>query len=288
MDAESTFSPSLGWGQVVAWLRSDTRILAAVAGAFFLLPLLVFAFFGPEPISMATGGAQLTPEQLSAMIEPLIPWIIVLVIVQATGQLAMIAGVVQAGRPTVGEAIAIGARRVPYLILAYLVIALLVGVAGFVIALLVGALWAATGTELTAAGPAGIVTVVAAFALLAIWIFVYVRLSLIAVVLVAEEARWPFPLLRRSWGLTKGNAFRIFVFFMIVLVVAMIVLFAVQAVLGTILGMTLGIEPGSAGFALASLLNGIVSVAFTVIFTLMAAAIYFQLTGTTNAAEKFI
>jgi hypothetical protein len=112
-------------------------------------------------------------------------------------------------RPTVAEALKIGFRKVFSYIGAYLIAGFAIALAAFV---LIG-LTAAVSTALAFVG------VIALFLILA---YAMVKLSLVPAVLVKEDVANPITALSRSWRLTKGNSFRLFFFYFLIVLVMII------------------------------------------------------------------
>ena len=114
------------------------------------------------------------------------------------------------------------------------------------------------------------------------------RLAPSGAALVAEEHRWPFPVIARSFALTRGNALPIFAFLLIVALVYLLISVVVTFVFGAALGLAgLGMAAGQPGATLLSILSGIVSATGTTIFTLMAVAIYRQLATDARLGRVF-
>ena len=249
--AESrTFSPSAGWDEVRRLLGRETRLLAAIAGVFFLLPATVGGIYSPSLEDAATFG------DLLEAFRPYLPMLFLFSLVQMVGQLAIWSLVLSPHRPTVGEAIIEAARLLPYFFLANLSVNLAI-LLGLVLLILPG-------------------------------IYVALRLAPFGAVLVAERERWPAGIFRRSFEVTRGNALPIFAFVLIVLVVYIVVTLVVTAVAGTILALAgLAMEPGGAGAALLAFATGLVSAAGTTVFTLMQVAIYRQLAGDPSVPRTF-
>ncbi|NNC72588.1 MAG: hypothetical protein HKN78_06885 [Sphingomonadaceae bacterium] len=267
------FSPSEGWNQVVRWINTHLQALIALAGVFFLLPSLVLSFFGPEFIMPAFDG-NTAPEvviaQLQAAFEPLIPWAIMVSLMQMVGQLAIMAVAATRSGATVGEAIGIGFSRFGYLILAQIVLGIGIALVFLVLSIVVGLAMAALP----------ILGVFLALALMVFLFYLMIRFSLVSPILVTEEHRWPIALLRRSWELTRGNALTIFLFFLIVALVFMVISIVVSIVFGLVLSLA-----GTVGISLLAVITGIVSAAGAVIFALMPLAIWHQLSGAPGATS---
>ncbi len=276
------FSPSRGWDDVRLLLVRNSQILIALAGAFFLLPLLILSFFAPPFVPFAGDPATADPAlvwaQMRDTIVPLIPWFLLLFFVQTIGQLAIMAAVTIRENPTAGEAIAIGFQRLGYYLLITLALSMLILLAMVPLLLIIGAVGAALGSASPAV--AGLLGIILFGVVIAVLVYILMRFALIGVVLVAEDARGPLPVLRRSWQLTHNNAALIFAFYLIVAVVIVVISLAVSLIFGLLFSLAgLAMTPGGAGAAILALLTGTISAGGTTIFALMQAAIYRQLAG---------
>lgn len=269
MSEHQRFSPSAGWDDVRAQFARHRQALVALAGAFFLLPTLAFSYFGPLD-AFTQLGPDPAPEEAWAAIGPLVPWILVFAVVQMIGQLAVLAAITRSG--TVGEAIRVGFMRIGYLILANIVFFFL-AMAAMLVAIAILGVLAAVG------GPiGGAISFVGAILVMGLYLYLYVRFLLPAVLLVAQEARSPFVVLSRSWAITRGNAFPIAVFYLIVVVVFLVALLAASFGVGLVLGLAgLDMTPGGAGASIMAVVNGAISAIGSVIFLLMQLAVYRQL-----------
>ncbi len=276
MVGTAKFSPSAGWDQVRQWLGRHVQAFIALAGVFFLLPQLVLSFFGPAivPPVIDQNNPDITVlfEQMQAAFAPLIPWFIVLTIVQMAGQLAIIAVVSTRKGASVGEAIGTGFKLAGYLILAQLVLGLALGLVLMIFGLI--------------AGVAAAVFVALGFlvflAIFVVAIYLLVRFSLVSAVLVTEEARWPIPLLRRSWELTKGNTLPIFGFYLIIFIVFLVISIVASLIFGLVLT-----PMGAAGVSILAVVTGAISAAGTAIFALLPVAVWYQLAGNPSTPEVF-
>lgn len=244
------FSPSAAWDDVGAALRGETRLLAAIAGVFFLLPTVLLGLVMPN-MEAVTSFAE-----MFALVRPHLHWLLLASLVQYVGQLAIMVLLLSRERPTVGAAIGEGFRLLPFYFLLTVCTNIAIGLG--LLLLIVPGLWLLA--RLSASGP----------------------------VLVAESARWPFPAIARSFALTKGSALRIFAFLFIVGVIYLLISLVARFVLGALFGAVgLGMADGETGAALLAILLGVVSAAGITIFTLMGVAIYRQLAAEPRAARVF-
>jgi hypothetical protein len=239
------FSPSSGWDEVRQLLGGEMQLLVAIAGVFFLLPGLVLSFMLP-PIEDITSLAAIV-----AVLQPYLPLIFFISLIQMVGQLAMWSLVTTSERPTVGEAIKTALLFLPFYFLINLSSNIIVGL-GLLLFIIPG-------------------------------IYLAIRLAPIGVIAITEAIRNPIVAVQRSFEVTKGNALPIFAFILIIGIVFFLISFASAMVFGTVLTLSgLDMGPGGAGASLLAFVSGIISAAGTTIFTLMAVAIYRQLTGSTT------
>lgn len=276
MAGKIRFSPSKGWDQVRAWLAQHMNVFVAIAGVFFLLPLLVLEFVGPAfvapVIDPETTDPQIALNAMVAAFQPLIPWLIALILVQLVGRLAIMA--IAAARSGIGvsEAIGIGFSRFGWLILVNIVLGI-----GFALLVLL--------LSLVAAALAMVIPALAViFALIAFVGFAYIgiRLGLISALIVTEDLQSPFALIVRSWQLTGGNAGAIFLFYLLVSIVYLIIVMVTGLIFGLI-----GLALGSTGAAIAAVLSGIVAATGTTIFSLMPVAVWRQVADAQTTPEIF-
>jgi hypothetical protein len=248
-------SVSRAWDETKAVLKSDGRLIAAVALAMIVLPGTV------NDMAMPPAPPGEIPEPGAWLIVALVT-----ILVGIVGQLAIIR-LASGSRMTVGEAIRHGARRA----LAYIG-ATLIWVGPFAVAMVL------LVPKVTPAQPnAG---AAAAFLLLVgLMLFLFVRLLMSAPVATNEQAG-PVQILQRSWALTRGNWWRLFGFLMILLVMVFVLMIAINAVVGTLISLVMGAsEPLSVGALIISLFTQLAMAVVSVIFLLMLARFYAQLSG---------
>ena len=258
------FDSNQAWQRAVTSVRASREVLWAVAGVFILLPSLAFSLLFPQP-EPQTGAS---PEQMMAAMQAFyveaLPWFLPVALLQGVGTLALLALLTDRRRPTVGEAIRTGA----FGLLSYIGAQLLLGMAiGLVGALLV-ALAAASGSA-----PVATVMVVLVGAGV---IYVAVRTSLVAPVIVVEGVASPVAALRRSWALTEGQAGRIGLFFLLLFVVAAVLLLIVGGLFGVLAALVAG-EQG--GMVLNALVSAALGAGFSLYFVAVLAAVHRQLAG---------
>jgi len=264
------------WNDAVALLSANKDVVLIVAAVFFFLPNAIATLAMPQATAEleAMAAANAEPD-LQAMLDMMLAfyaeiwWILVLLAVfQAIGVLGLLALLTDTSRPTVGEALAFGAKAlIPY------IGAQLLG--SFLIALVVGVLIALGSLIAPAVGVLlGLVGFVIA-------IYLYVKFSLVSPVIAIERKLNPFTVLRRSWDLTKGNSLRLFLFYLLLVVV----LFVVTA-LASMLWAIFGIMGEQAGLFASAIGGALVTMASVAIFLAVLAAVHRQLSGGSSEAIR--
>ncbi len=164
------------WETAQLLLRTERAVLIPVAGLFFFLSGIMFSLV--LPADMRTPGTTLTPEMVRGAIWPFLLSMVALVL----GHMVITAHLLSPARPTVAEAIVLGARCLPAALA--LLAALLVGI-----------------------------SILGALPLLLIWIvpLIYLigRLAVFAPALVAGRSANPLDAARTSFAMTRGNGWRV-------------------------------------------------------------------------------
>ena len=248
-------SISRAWDETRDVLRRDGRLIAAVALALIVLPSTIQTLVSPE----APPGE--LPEPGAWMAVALIA-----ILVGLIGQLAVIRLAI-GPQTSVGEAIGHGTRRLPALLGALLI--WILPLVALIFALVPG---------LQSPNPSG-AAALAFFLVLLLLVFLAVRLVVAAAVASAEGVG-PIGILRRSWALTSGSWWRLFGFLVLFIIAAIVVMIAAGAMIGVIVGIVFGRpEPMSVGALLIALVTQLAIAAVTVVFLVMLARIYLQLSG---------
>jgi hypothetical protein len=261
------FDSNLAWKESVQAVSANREVLLALAGVFFMLPSLVFALLFPQP----EPPAGITPEQAVAAMgdfyRTALPYMLIMSLIQAVGTLSVLTLFTDRARPTVGEAIGRGIGGVLSYLGAYFLIGLGVGLIG---GILIGG---------AAAAGAPLFAVLIGFGLLAVVIYIAVRLSLIAPVVAVDRVRNPVAALRRSWELTRGNTGGILLFYVLLGIAFIVVLLVIMGLIGLMLALVVGGEGAKIGAAvISSLLTGVM----TLYFIAVMASIHRQLSGPTD------
>ncbi len=252
-------SLSRAWDETREVIARDGKLIAAVALAMFFLPGVLVGVMEPaaSPFPTTVTGAVIA---------------IIVAVVALIGQLAIIRMALGA-RMTVGDAIGHGARRVPAYLVAGLIWAGPLIVAGY----LIGAeVWQspqdASGGQLTAA-------LVIMLALLIIGVRMMMTSSV-----ASAEAAGPLEIVRRSWQLTSGHWWKLFGLICIFLLLMLVIMAAVGAVIGILSTLLFDpIEPMTVGALFVAAFTQLVSAILTTGLLVMLARIYAQLSGPAHA-----
>lgn len=258
-----TFDYDRAWRDTRRLFSDHRALLLGIAGVFFFLPYAALLLALPHFATMPPMGADMTTMSKAMQNLYADAWwaFALLLILLVYGTLSMLALMKLRARPTVGEALRIGAGALPSYLLA-LVIQLL----GIELVML------AMNLSAAATGVAPVVFVVFGMSLF-LQLYFFVRLAMTAPVMVIEGERKPISALRRSWALTRESGLRI-CGFVLLIVLAFIVLTLVASVLiGLLLALT-GEPFATIGDALLS--AAIMTAAF-ILFACVLAAIFAQL-----------
>jgi hypothetical protein len=272
----------------MALIRGNREVLAIVAGVFFLLPGLVLAvlFADEQAEAMRLLQAMMEGQEEPGMALETVPgWFVGVALaaffVQLIGYLALLALMDGGRRPTVGEAIGTAFKcllpligTVLFFAVAYTVSAIVVSL---VLGLIVGGLAAAIGSPAVATS----MSFVAILALLVAVFWVMVRFSLTLAEIVLGDKWNPINALAGSWRLTRGNSFRLFLFYLLLGIVYLVIY---MVVFGVLLSALMVAFSDTTGGLLLGVTSGIIGAAFGVIGTAIIAAIHRQLSGSSAAA----
>jgi len=257
------FDSNLAWRTAHSAILANRDVLLALAGVFFLLPRLAFSLLMPEPPAVQ-GQSMQAVQAVEAYYGQAMPYIIPMILFQAAGILGILTLFTDRSRPTVGQALTLGAKGVFPYVLAQILLAM-------AIAMLGGGLIGVAGLMKQPVLAAGGVIVVFMVAIGA-----YVRLSLVAPVVAVERVYNPVRALMRSWAITRGNGWRIFAFAMLVGVVMLVVMVAAISISGS-LGALAG---GEEGRRIASaVVTSVLAAMATLYIAGLLAAIHRQLAG---------
>lgn len=254
------FDAGRAWTDGMTMLKANRPVLTVLAGLFFLVPQVLMSALVPDIAQDLEGEAA-----AKAAMEVFASWwplILTCTLVQAAGMLTVIVLLADRTRPTVRDAIGRAFRLMPSYVAATLILMAGVGLCALLILV-----------PLTlAAGQAGAGIAMLPILLAALW--VNVRTITLAPLIGAERESNPFDALRRSWALTAGRGGRILFFMAMFVVAAMVISIVATAIPGAILIAVLGQDTGG---AIAGLIEGFVSAALLLVWSVVVLAIYRQL-----------
>lgn len=269
------FDMARAWDGAVALIRGNRDVILIVAGVFFFLPYLAMSLFVPDMAGnagMDAGGGKTPEEAMQAMMETVsgnMPLLIIVGILQAVGVLGLLSLLTDEGRPTVGEALQTGARS----LLPYIGAQILQALAMIAIAAVPFMLGGITGSPAV-----GLLVGLPAIAAI---IYMFIKFSLVSPVIVIDRVTNPINALRRSWDLTKGNSFRLALFY-VLLMVALIVISMVLAIAFGALAMV----GGTFASVVIALLNALLNMIGVIVSMGIIASVHRELSGTTSGQIK--
>jgi len=255
------------WTEALELIQANLGVVATVAGVFFFLPYLVFSLLMPDTATTLNFEPDAAPEvvmeQLTAFYAD-VWWIMLLLFVtQTVGTLALLALLRANNRPTVGEAIGVGAIGFFTSIAASILFYVGFGIVGGV---LLGIAIATGITELA---------VIVGIVLFVAMIYAAVKLSLLSPVIAIDKIYNPFTALLRSWRLTKGNSVRLFFFYLLLIIAILVVSTVISLIVMLVFGL-MGEEVMRVG---SGLVNSAINAVFIVVMLGVLAAVHRQLAG---------
>lgn len=259
------FDLDIAWKDTARLFGDNFSLLAVLAGVFYFLPNAVFTLAIPDLSEMSSIPADANPEAIQTIFIDLFInywWALLLtVIIQGIGAIAMLALLGNKARHTVGDAISVGAKSFPTYIAVNLVQGFVIGF-GFAVLVTIGAL-TRLGFVVFLLSMIGVVAAT----------YVMTKFSMTAPIIANEGTLNPFRALSNSWRLTKGNSFRIFGFFLLILVVAIVVSIFLSMIVGLLFSLGDGDTMAFGQTILSSLLSGLGAM----VFASLSTAMYLQL-----------
>jgi hypothetical protein len=263
------FSYTAVWEDTVRLLRQHAPLLAAIAGVFLFLPALLFAVFMPLPEPPPGTDPERALQIWLDFYKVAWPWIVLQLLFSIAGTLAMLRLVF--ARDTVGGALVHAVKLLPFYILVAVIIGFVVGVGSMLIIIPAALL-----------GPIGVGI---GFLLLIVPIFYFLgRIVPMPAVMVAEDRRNPFDVIRRTLALTKGRGWPVLGIVLIVFIVAGIAMGVANTLFGLVFVLAAGQELGK---LLAAVVASALSAAFATLLIMLYTAIYGALAGTNSVAAPF-
>lgn len=235
------FDMGAAWDDTLLLLKSHTGLIVAIAGVFFFLPALAFAWFGPVPVEPPAGADF---NQLMASFREsarqMIPGQVVVALSTMVGTVAILRLWLARTGVSVGEALTFGLMLFPTMLAVQILTGIAIGI-GVVLLIVPG-------------------------------LYLVGRLALVAPAIADRAIYNPIEAIRTSWDLTRDNGWAVFFFLLLVA----LVIFIVALIIGGVLAVVAGSGPGFGHMA-----GGFVEAAFGAISSLfsvaVAAAAYRQL-----------
>lgn len=257
------FSMSAAWNEAMAMFSANREVLLIVAGIFFFLPSVITALVMPDFQQTMMSNPEAFQTEIKVMYASWGWLFFLMLLAQIVGYLALLSLLRDHNRPTVGEAIRAGLVGLLPAIGTYFVMVLAMGLA---LGLLIGL---AVAINVTA------VSVIVGVLCFVAFVYMTVKFSLAAPVIALDKVGNPFKVLARSWALTKGNSFRIFLFYFLIFICYMVI--------SMIVGIPLGLLMLAIGTKVGLFINGVVSGALAAVvgslFVAVLASVHRQLSG---------
>ena len=259
----TALSISSAWDETKALLGRDGRLLGSVALALLVLPQAALGAFAPT-----------RPEEVTATFYLLL---IVVLVAGLIGQIA-IARLSIPPSSTVGDAMALAARRLLPLLVAFLIISF----AAMFLAFLLAFIGVATG--MIPVPKPGQPPSLSLGAIVIIPLALVYAVFQLMIPIAANEPGGPLHFIRRSLTLARGNYFKLLLFMALILIVMLLVWLATQLAVGSLVAALFGPPAvGSAPMFLGALVVAIVQAAWAVVSVAMLARIYVQLSNRDTA-----
>jgi hypothetical protein len=253
----SRLSISKAWEETKTVVIRESRLLVTVALAFVAIPVTIANSTAP----------MMSPDQTPKLGAWMILALGVLFVV-AAGMIALSTLAISGG-VRVGDAVQRGFKRL--LPFCAIVLGVLIS-----LSLLAGVLAAATAATAT---PTPLLAIGMLLLLILVLSPLLARFAILPAIAAAEDGG-PVTLVLRGWALTRGAALKLWGVFIVIAVAWLIIEFAAGITLGTIVTLVLGPpDPGSASRVLLAAVIGLIRSAELLLFSVMLARIYAQLSG---------
>lgn len=241
------------WDQAIRLIAGNREVMLVLAGVFFFLPYVLFTLLIPAPdFAAAAGPSGQDSAALMAAVNGFVAqywWaILLLVLVQSIGAIAVMAVIGDPSRPTVQAAMVRGGAY----LLPQFGAQLLTSLATSLVLMLAIILGALTGSR----GVAALLSVIA----LPVIVWLMTRLSLSGAAIAIERRANPLAALARSWRLTAGNGLRLVAFYVLLFAA----FFVVSQVLGLAVRLFTALPDAEIARVLGALLWGLLYALFAV------------------------
>lgn len=260
---------SLGtaWNEAAAFVAREARLLFPIAFVMVALPAALLS---------AT-----MPQAPRGQLPPFGAWVPILVasfLLGFIGQIALSYLAVR-GNASVGEALARGAKRLPSLLIAILLLGAALGLVAFATILVALLLVPGLAEQPPSDEAVRSLLIICGIVLLPIILYFGARLVLLTPVAAAEEGG-PLAIIRRSWALTAGKVWQLIGFLLMIGILVLVVNYAVATVGGIFAIAVAGpIEPGSLSKFIVLLIGAVLQTVITVYMATLIARVYAQLDG---------
>lgn len=227
------FDMGAAWDDTLLLLRSHTALIGTIAGVFFFLPALAFAWFGPVPIEPPAGASF---EQVVAIFREsfrqMLPGQLVVALSTMIGTVAILRLWLSRSGVSVGEALTFGLMLFPTMVATQILSGIGVGI-GIILLIVPG-------------------------------LYLVGRLALVSPAIADRAIYNPFEAIRTSWDLTRNNGWAVFFFLFLVSLVIVIA----ALIIGGVVSVVAGTEAGAGRMA-----GGLVEAAFGAIGSLFSIAV---------------
>jgi hypothetical protein len=232
-----TLSYSAVWADASRMLRTNSGLLTAIAGALLFLPALLMGRYLPEP--EASGWSEWV-RVMQEYLPTAWPWLLLSSLITMLGVVAIYLVLLATPRLTVGAALTRALPILPFYLVLTIVLNLVIG-AGFLLLIIPGLLLLG-------------------------------KLVLASPILVVETPRAPLTAFQRSWDYSKGRMLVISGLMILIYIAASLIYYAVRVGLGSAILLISG--PEDIGGLLVAIVEALIGAAFTVVATVVIAAIY--------------
>lgn len=232
------------WNGALEILRDHKEAILAIAGVFVFLPTLLMAQFVGQPALTGTEDLAAITAAYSAFFSENSLAIIASNLLLSFGGFVIFFTIAPSHSGTVADDLSKALR----LFLIFLLANILTGLATF-----------------------------AGFLLLIIpGLYIGCRLILVPMIIADQGEKNPVEVLKKSWDSTKDNGFSILLLILMIAIIAAITVGVIQMIVGVITGLA---TSGAGWPFIENLVAAIGGAATQVLFTVIIASIYYQLTG---------